>query len=428
VAASDPASSFIVPNATVRAILPSSGFIHEYVEWASTRTDAPTVYHLGVALSLVSVCCSPGLGVIWPGGELSPNLYTMLVGDSVINRKSTTMKMGLKLLRKVCPDRVGLSPGSHEGLLRSLERQSQQIIPEPEFSRFLSQAHGRNYLNAVKQSYTDAYDGEPLSRITAYRETEIEDHNLSILAACAPGYLERYLEPQDLTAGFFARWMLFCGKRDTFKLNLTPDPDGKQRMIDHLFRLYEYSPGGESYFTDKAQQHFENRARQIDHVALHEMDADDESRGVIARAPTMMAKVSLLLGVCTYVNNLSEDAPPPDPLERPTIQITLEDVINAERIVHLHMTSVLNIQENLAQSPEMLLRRRVLNIVSKQQPCSVGTISKDAKVLVKRVRPVIETLLEQGMIKQVAAGTTTMYQIAGPQKPNPANNKDAEKV
>ena len=47
-----------VPNEGASDLIPKSGFIHDYMTYMQKCTDAPLIYHYGVATSILSCACS----------------------------------------------------------------------------------------------------------------------------------------------------------------------------------------------------------------------------------------------------------------------------------------------------------------------------------------------------------------------------------
>ena len=98
----------------VRA-LPENGFVRNYVIHAMKQTTAPLCYHLGVGLTLLSTTCPINYGM-WYAGALRPNMFTLLIGRSGEDNKSSALNVGQGLLFSAAPDLIGDYPGSAEGL------------------------------------------------------------------------------------------------------------------------------------------------------------------------------------------------------------------------------------------------------------------------------------------------------------------------
>ena len=79
----------MLPEA-LSACLPPEGFVRSYCSYSSGATDAPEVYHAGVALAILAGAVADKLAFPLIGDSVSyPNLWTVLVGPSRAARKTT---------------------------------------------------------------------------------------------------------------------------------------------------------------------------------------------------------------------------------------------------------------------------------------------------------------------------------------------------
>lgn len=400
----------VITDAEVLALLPPRGFIRQYVITCAEWTDAPLIYHLSMALALTATMCPVGLHSFL-GATIRPNLYVLTVGDSVLARKSAALGLGLDLLETIEESEfVGDTPGSAEGLYVSLEEFPRQLIPEPEFSRFLSQAHKAGYLNPVKQAYTDLYDGRKRGRRTKHDRTKVPDTALSIVAAIAPGYLETWLEPQDLTSGFLARWFIVEGERSRWEFMPHRDPHKFMLLKTALEDLYFGIPAGQAVFTPEALSTLEPWARDVDTYA-RSLDREDATRGLIGRLQGLVTKLSMILAAADYVATHDVRACPPDPVDPPDIVIGKEIVDHAISVAMLHTRSVGSVLATMASSPQMLARRKVLGIIERNNPCSLGLILRQAKMLKRDLAPILDTLVEERTIGVAQIGGSALYSL-----------------
>ncbi len=146
----------MVTEEDVVKALPDQGFVRNYVIHAMKQTTAPLCYHLGVGLTILSTTCPVNYGM-WYAGALRANLFTLVVGRSGEDNKSSALNVGQRILFQSSPDLIGDYPGSAEGLIDSLGSKPVQVIPISEFGRFLSQAQG-GYFEQIKTLLADLWD------------------------------------------------------------------------------------------------------------------------------------------------------------------------------------------------------------------------------------------------------------------------------
>ena len=144
--------------------IPSQGFVNDYCTFAVRQTTAPLGYHLACALALLSVTTPQNFGTSY-AGDLYGNLYTLLVGRSGDDQKSSALGISKKVLYAVDAQLaagqklIGKQPGSTEGMIDSLVVQPRQIIYYSEFGAFLSKAQKKgSYFEPMKSLYTDLWD------------------------------------------------------------------------------------------------------------------------------------------------------------------------------------------------------------------------------------------------------------------------------
>lgn len=138
------------------AALPPDGWVRRYVIHAAKQTTAPLVYHIGVGITLMAVTCPLAYGMHY-AGTLRTNQFTLLVGRSGEDNKSSALGVGREILDAAAPPLIGDFPGSPEGLIESLQNTPSQMIPISEFGKFLSSAQ-RGYFEPTKTLLADVWD------------------------------------------------------------------------------------------------------------------------------------------------------------------------------------------------------------------------------------------------------------------------------
>lgn len=201
----------------VRAVLTlPTGFFRYYVQWAAEQTDAPVMYHVGTALSLLAACVPPSIratGVAGSGRRGIPlNLFCMLVGRQGIERKSYSIGLGTDLLAEVTKDRRREDPGSTEALVKNLAAHPQQLLVWSDMGDFLSKTKARaggNYFELVKTKLLPIFDCEPVSVVKVKETYTCDNPHLSILGATNRPLLTLHTDPSDWETGFFSRFLIF---------------------------------------------------------------------------------------------------------------------------------------------------------------------------------------------------------------------------
>lgn len=390
-------------------------FLREYVRYAATQSDAPLLFHVGAGLAALSVSL-PAQAYLWGAGSpLYGNVYSLLVGSSALARKSTAIGTAEYLLRGVDPNMVSLPPGSYEGLLSVLSLQPQVLVVESEFSRFLSQSRsqGGGHMTALKLGYVDLYDCKATGRKLSRETTEVMNPRLSILGGIAPSYLEEYLEPHDLTGGFLSRFFVCYGERTEYRRPKGYDQDAFVKLL-HMIAHRRYAmPEAPAMLSPNAAETYWSWYEQLDEVARA---ADERKAGLISRAGTLAYKIALILGLDIFAAQIPMVQGNPIGTPRPQAPSYVYNLPDsalhfAIEVAKWHYLSAMHLIDGLAPDADMRLRRDVMRTIRAQydqtrEPLIEGRLAARTQTTLRRLRPILETLVAEGRVVHVA-GTAT---------------------
>ena len=387
----------MITEKDVWASLPSTGFIRRYVEYASRQTTSPLGYHLGTALTVLATTCPENYGMSY-AGELRANMFTLLVGRSGEDQKSTALNIGKRLLDAASPALIGDYPASAEGLIDSVARQNTQMIPMPEFGKFLAAAQ-RGYFEPIKTTLTDLWDSEPTQRSRANNQTvRIAAPRLSVLTACSIPYLEKHTLSEDWTGGFLSRWaVLYCQRERT-----DPDPVGcnmgKDALIDDLVQRVEIEQAGWcSGLTDQARELWNEW-----YFGLEKKAVAGHLRGVMSRVPTIARKVALIYA---WDYGLATQGQP--------WKMDLDVLFPALQFAGLHLKSSLGLADKIADNPDARLRRQILMcLMALQGAAYLGQILSMIKIKRKTVVEMMDNLLEEQLVLKELRNGLPFYTLS----------------
>ena len=206
-------------------VCPHDGWIGRYLTYAEAQTDAPSVYHLAVGLSIVSTVLGNRCWMRLYGGKVFPASWHVLLGDSSYMRKSTAIRLGVNLLEAMEGEDVRMehsnqsrgvvipSSFSKEGLEQAMQGRADGILPAWEFGELLA-ALNRDYMAGSKEQLTRWYDGDSSSRATARDGTrKVKDPAVTIIGASTPAWIEDRVKEGDVMGGFLARFNFWPATR-----------------------------------------------------------------------------------------------------------------------------------------------------------------------------------------------------------------------
>lgn len=382
----------------VWAALPQDGFIRTYVEYAYKQTTSPIGYHLGTALSILGTTCPVEYGMRY-AGTLYPNLYTLLVGRSGEDQKSTSLNIGKRLLGRANSQLIGDYPGSAEGLIDSMGRQATQLIPMSEFGKFLSSAQ-KGYFEPIKTALTDLWDCEAIQRAKANGVvTRVENPRLSVLAACSIPYLEKHTLSEDWTGGFMGRWLVFYCIRERLDPNPIGDPTLESFLVSELERRALIPHAGECLGLD-------NDAMELWNAWFHDLyqrkGLATNIQGVLSRIPTIARKIALIYA---WDYGMATTGHP--------WYMGLDILYPAIHVAELHLRSLIGLFEKIADSPDARLRRQVLYAMEVNGGyASLGEILRILKMKKRVVAECLDGLVEERTIHRIEGSNPIVYSFS----------------
>jgi hypothetical protein len=319
---------------------------------------------------------------------LRANLFTLLIGRSGEDNKSSALNVGNRILFQAAPDLIGDYPGSAEGLIDSLGNKPVQVIPISEFGRFLSQAQG-GYFEQIKTLLADLWDSGPVQRARANgRVTRIENPRLSIMAACSIPYLEKHTLSEDWSGGFMGRWAVLYGQRT----RVDPDPVGDRTYVDwlvnELLRRAQNANAGWCSGLDP-------EAKKLWHAWYHDLNnrrLPSHVMGVRSRAPTLARKVALLYAWDYGAGMHGQDW-----------EMGVDVLAPAIKFAELHIKSLVGLSGKIADHPDARLRRQVLHAMEfYNDRATLGQVVGHLKMRKRPIVEILDSLLEEGKIRKIS--------------------------
>ncbi len=236
------------------AIRADHTFIEDYVDWAQDCTDAPVEYHHGIAIMVLSSLLSGRIRVPTSFAKLAPNLWMLLIGNTTLSRKSTSMSLGMRLVLEVNKDVVLATDATFEGLLTGLTLRPGQasLFWKDEFTGLLESINRKDYMAGMKESLIKLYDGDAVRKRLAREAIEAHDPVFLILGGATTSRLLQLVSTDLVLSGFLPRFCLIFGHADLQSMkslvDMAPSNELKRiRLLDYLQDLhdhYQQSPKG----------------------------------------------------------------------------------------------------------------------------------------------------------------------------------------
>jgi len=225
------------------AWLPSGGLVRLHHDYGTHCTDAPPIYHVASILSAISTACADNGKLIYKGVPHPLNIWTMLLGKSSSDRKTTAARLAIDHLESFLPERVQRVYGSPEGFTKLLQQNPCSLLYVPEGGAFFGQTSS-SYWRHAKGMFMDLYDyTDAFKRQLVNEEIVIENPRLTILAATALQLLDHHSNLTDWLGGFLPRFLMVSGERQQFRPSEQSDEIRKAQIRGDLRRIYQRSWG-----------------------------------------------------------------------------------------------------------------------------------------------------------------------------------------
>ncbi len=190
--------------------------VDEYYEWASKATDAAPQYHVATGIIILSSLLSGSLRLYTQYGEIKPNLWVMIMGDTTTSRKSTSMEMGTDILDDINPECLLATDGTIEGLLAAMTNRSSKVslFHRDEVSGLLLAMDKKDYNAGMLEAFTKLYDGKRMRRILRKEQIEVRDPVFVMLTGGTRTGIFSALSSAHISSGFAPRFVYISAEQD----------------------------------------------------------------------------------------------------------------------------------------------------------------------------------------------------------------------
>lgn len=229
-------------------------FIAEYKKWASEATDAIEEYHELCCFMLLSSMLCSGLYLNTSWGELAPNLWGLVLGDSTLTRKTTAMNMAKDILLEIDPDILLATDGSAEGLVTGLSGRPERVSMffRDEVAGFFDAINKKDYLAGLPQLLTELYDVPRILIRQLRKDTiTITKPYFVFFGGGIKEKVHNLLTEDFILSGFMPRFLIVSGDTDLTRIRRTgpanaAGTEDRANIMDRVKRLHSlYNQRGE---------------------------------------------------------------------------------------------------------------------------------------------------------------------------------------
>jgi hypothetical protein len=199
---------------SMNALLPSRGFLREYVEYAYPLTEAPAESHVAAALVTASALVGKKVTIEWAGDFLYLNIWANIVGPSTSARKTTALRKSESLVRAIDATRLLPDDTTGAALIDQLAQGEERVWYLSELGLLFAQCDAK-FNVGLKQLIANLYDVPPELASARMRNKDksqvlrVPRPYVAILGATTAAWLAAHLDEADLLGGLYARFLHF---------------------------------------------------------------------------------------------------------------------------------------------------------------------------------------------------------------------------
>jgi hypothetical protein len=193
-------------------VVQQNTFIGQFLQYCE-GSETPYAYDFWTALWILSVALGRNIIVDRPAAPIYLNLYCILVAESGVTRKSTSVRRAVKFVRDLCGDdnllvesKITPEKLEHDLFLQTVEFGCARAnIAIDELVKFLGR---EKYVETMPTLLTDLYDCPEIRNgggTLARGRTILKQVYVSFLSASTPSWLLRAVNPDVIEGGFTSR-------------------------------------------------------------------------------------------------------------------------------------------------------------------------------------------------------------------------------
>lgn len=178
--------------------------------------------------------------------DTQPRLYTLLVGESATDRKSTCINLTTKLFKKyISGFKIHFGIGSPEGLQKLVEEDEETDTPTSllmvfdEFKAFCDKAGIRN--SVLLPAINTLFESNIFENVTKKNHINIQNAHVSVLAATTLETFENIYDPKFIQIGFPNRVFVIIGTAEK-QYSIPPQipADEEQILVENLVAVLKH--------------------------------------------------------------------------------------------------------------------------------------------------------------------------------------------
>lgn len=401
------------------------GFVERYIKWASDLSDAAKQYHQAGAFTILSALLCGHVILPTSYGSIIPNLWFMILGDTTLTRKSTSMDMAVDLLSEIDPEAVMATDGTLEGLMTILSGRPKKpsVFLRDEFSGLLDSMIRKDYMAGMPEMLTKLYDGKMMKRVLKRESFEVHDPRLIMFTGGIKTKVTQILTMEHVASGFMPRFIFITAESDITRIKpIGPPTDidmgDRDKLLEELAKIKEHYQGfepmkiGDQELTlampkeHKAVLSKEAwlRYNQLEmKLTQYGMDSEmpDAMTAVGGRLANSILKAAVLMSAARQFN------------AKTTVYVTEDDILRAIKYGEAWRTYADEVISNVGITGDERLIGKIEAFIRQRGTIGVNrsTLLRTFKLTARQGRELLDTMVQRNIIDQKANGRNMIYYV-----------------
>jgi len=395
-------------------------FIERYIKWASSLGDAAAQYHQAGAFVILSSLLSGTVRLPTSYGTIVPNIWFMILADTTLTRKTTSMDIAMDLVMEVDDEVIMATDGSIEGLLSALSSRPGRpsVFLRDEFSGLLEAMTKKDYMAGMPELLTKLYDGKMQKRILRKEVIEVRDPRLIFFAGGIKNKITSILSFEHVSSGFMPRFVFITAESDISRLRPIGPPSqkttgNKDAILNELKDLHKH-------YNRTTMLHVQKLKTSIEHNVTYDATLTDDAwvrynqletalleEGLKSRRPEIMtpmgdrlAKSILKAAVLLAASRQKND----------TVEVTKEDILRCIKYGESWYGFALDVMNNVGKGTAERQLDNIIRAIAKNGDRGVprSQLMQSYHLTSRDANSIFDTLEQRGLITRQRSGRTEL--------------------
>ena len=401
------------------------GFVERYIKWASDLSDAAKQYHQAGAFTILSALLCGHVILPTSYGSIIPNLWFMILGDTTLTRKSTSMDMAVDLLSEIDPEAIMATDGTLEGLMTILSGRPKKpsVFLRDEFSGLLDSMLRKDYMAGMPEMLTKLYDGKMMKRVLKRESFEVKDPRLIMFTGGIKTKITQILTMEHVASGFMPRFIFITAESDITRIKpIGPPTDidlgDKDTLVSELTKIRDHYQGFEPmHIGDQeltlaiAKEHKAVLSKEA-WVRYNQLEMTLTKYGMDSEIPDAMTAVggrlanSILKAAVLMASARQFNA-------KNTVYISEDDILRAIKYGEAWRTYADEVISNVGITGDERLIGKIEQYIRHCGPAGSNrsTVLRTFRLTARQGRDILDTMVQRNMIEQKAIGRNMHYYV-----------------